>query len=258
MPLDVKDETLLLVRKLMPDRGFNRCVGTDFVPIWEASLSATGTPVLDAGAPPPSAFGGGVVKFSATAGQLALNPTTPGGASYNPVVGSFDSRGQPWAIEGKALLNFTAFTAATSLVLASFDNSTTGVAAGTHSIQLLSAGSTHPQQLFVQLKNAAGNGPLVPCGPDGILGGADSYVVPNQWFKYLLYFDGFNIRWAFNDQFNNANRLDATGTVSGLGNMDNLPDDASAVVLSNSDTTNGANIYIDSLTFAYCATVGNK
>lgn len=257
-PLSFAEETKLLAQILMPDRAFNRCVGTDFVPIWEASLSATGTPVIDAGAPPPSAFGGGVVKFSATAGQLALNPTTPGGATYNPILGSFESMATPWAIRGKALLNFTAFTSATNLVLASLDNSTTGVAAGTHSIQLLSAGSTHAQQLFVQLKNAAGNGPLISCGPDGILGGANSYVVPNQWFWYTLYFDGVSIRWAFNDQFNPANRLDATGTTPGIGNMDNMPNDATAVVLSNTDTTNGANIYVDALAFAYCATVGNK
>jgi hypothetical protein len=250
-PTGFAHETLLIAQQLMPDRAFNRSMGTDFLPITEASLSAAGTPVVD----PTQA--GGWVKFSGTAGQLALNPVTPGAATYNPILGTFDSMASPWLIRGRAMLNFQAFTAATSVILASLDGSGVGGGGATHKIQLLSIGSTHLQQLYIRLQNAT-LGPIdVSAGPDGLLGGANSQVAVNQPFTYTLYFDRVNIKWAFNDQYNNPVNLLNGAAMSGP-NMDAMPNDATSVTLQNTDTTNGANISIDALAIAYRAALGNK
>jgi hypothetical protein len=251
IPCSFIEETLLIAQQLMPDRAFNRVVGTDFTPITEASLSAAGTPVVD----PTQA--GGWVKFSGTAGQLALNPVTPGAATYNPILGTFDSMASPWLIRGRAMLNFQAFTAATSVILASLDGSGVGGGGATHKIQLLSIGSTHLQQLYIRLQNAT-LGPIdVSAGPDGLLGGANSQVAVNQPFTYTLYFDRVNIKWAFNDQYNNPINLLNGAAMSGP-NMDAMPNDATSVTLQNTDTTNGANISIDALAIAFRAAQGNK
>jgi hypothetical protein len=250
-PLSFNEETLLIARRLMPDRAFNRVIGTDFLPITEASISAVGPPVVD----PTQA--GGVVKFSGTAGQLALNPATPGATTYNPILGSFDSMSTPWFIRGRALLNFQAFTTATSVILASLDGSGVGGGGATHKVQLLSVGATHAQQLFIRLQNATLGPTDVSCGPDGLLGGANSGVPVNQYFTYSLYFDRVNIRWAFQDQYNNPINL-LNGMAMSGPNMDAMPNDATSVTLQNTDTTNGANIFIDALAIAYCSASGNK
>lgn len=249
-PTTFAEDTLFAAQRLMPDRGFNRVMGTDFLPITEASLSAAGTPVVD----PTQA--GGVVKFSGTAGQLALNPVTPGAATYNPILGSFESMAAPWLMRGRFMINATAFTAATSVILLSLDGSGVGGGGATHKIQLLSVGSTHAQQLFIRLQNAA-LGPIdVSCGPDGILGGANALVPVNQWFYATLYFDGVNIRWAFQDQFNALNLLNALNMAA--PNMDAMPNDATSVTVQNTDTTIGANFMVDAVAIAYCAALGNK
>jgi hypothetical protein len=253
VPTSFAEETLLIARQLMPDRAFNRVLGSDGTPITEFSLSAAGTPVVD----PTQA--GGVVKFSGTAGQLALNPVTPGAATYNPILGSFDSMSTPWFIRGRALLNFQAFTAATSVILASLDGSGVGGGGATHKIQLLSVGSSvgGAQQLFIRLQNATLGPTDVSCGPDGLLGGANGLVPVNQYFTYSLYFDRVNIRWAFQDQYNNPINL-LNGMAMTGPNMDAMPNDATSVTLQNTDTTNGANIFIDALAIAYCSASGNK
>lgn len=256
-PMSFAEETLLLAQSFMPTLGIDRCIGTDFAPIWNISRPATNPPVLDATLP------GGVITFpAAAASQFALNPATPGDltSTFNPILGTYDAASVPWMIHGEGLLNFTAFTAATSLALASLDD---GTASPANSIQLLSAGSTHAQQLFIQLKAGGVAGPLVSCGPDGVLGGANSRVPVNAKFRWAVWNDMVNIRWAFQDVYNPANRLDALGTTPGIGNMDNMPSTLLAnttkfVTMRNSDLTNATNIFIDAYAIAYCSWQGNK
>lgn len=253
-PTSFAEETLLLAQYLMPDRGFNRMLGTDLLQLTDVALSAAGPPVLDTTAP---VFSGGVVKFSGTAGFFGLNPTTPGATTYQSILGAFDSAASPWLLRGRGLLNFVTFTAATSVVLLSLDNGDGSGAAPTQYVQLCSNGSgvNGAQQLFIRMNVGAGNVD-VSCGPDGVLGGASSLVPVNRMFEYLLGFDGGSVFWAFRDQVKPANRLSALSMVA--PNMDAMPLDARFVTVRNTDTTNGANIYVDAVAIAYCATMGNK
>lgn len=68
------DETISWARRLMPDLGFDRVVGTDFTPAWEAALSPASTPARN------TFFGGGGLAFSGAGNSwVALNPTIPSG-----------------------------------------------------------------------------------------------------------------------------------------------------------------------------------
>ena len=244
-------ETLDLAQKYFPDAGFNRCVGTDFTPVWEASLAGTSLPTID------PLYDGGVVQFGAGGtSQVALNPTTPGGTAYNPIIGSqFQTRATPWLIRGRMLINATQFTNGTETVLLSMDD---GVSLGgaTHMIQLVGMGAVDTS--MVQIRLRGGNfftGPTnVGIGKDGVLGG-DGGIPVNQMFNIVLYFDGTKIGWMINDKFDPTNTLDAT-----KGQMLAMPQLVGWVTVNSSasnDTTIGNNFKLDALACAYGATLRN-
>lgn len=262
LPIDVagrmfERETLAIARSLMPTLGFNRVMGTDFLPIWEAALSAANTPTID------GFFNGGVVQFSAGgANQIALNPVTPGAATYNPIIGNaFQTRATAWFIRGRFLINAPTLTAgSTELVLLSMDSSYVGGAGLGHSIQLVGMSSVHLNQF--QIRTQGGNFAAGPnnfsLGQDGYLGGYNGLMPINQWFTACLFFDGVSLRWMFQDVYNPSNFLDAR-----LGQMDSMPQDAAAVTVNSSpggtpDITIGNNFKCDALAIAYCATLENK
>jgi len=265
-------DTLSLAQLLMPNAGFDRVFGTDFAPIWEAALSAANTPTID------QRWTGGVVQFNAGgANQVALNPVTPGGATYNPVLGfagtAFRTRAVPWfararvyvgaasqAVQPNPTTQSVIFTPAKELVLLSVDGSYVGGPGLTHNIQLVGIGSTHPTQ--VQLRLQGGSqfaGPtVVSAGPDANMGIYGSRFPINQFFNVALYYDSTRLYWAFSDNYNNPlNVADAT-----LGQLLAMPQDAGAVTVNSSptgiqDLTIGAGFKIDALAMAYASETGN-
>lgn len=245
---DFAEETLQVAQAAIPDLGIDRKIGTGFAPIWEVAIPGATPPVVD------TLFAGGVVQFSAAgASSMALNPTTPGGTAYGPVLGAFGSKSRPWLLRARLLINAAAFTNATSIVLLGLDNSTTFTNA-TRKIQLLSIGTTAQPgatQVFVRLTGSGGTSD-VSGGPDCVLGGIAGIPV-NQWFTLTLYFDGINVRWMVNDRPNALNLLRAD-----TGQLDNMPSDATGVVCTGNDTTIGANLKYDDLAFAYCSAQENK
>lgn len=259
------DETLAIAKALMPGLGFGRKLGTDFTPIWEAALSAANTPVIDIAREGT----GGVVSFSgAGASSVALNPVTPGAATYNPILGLFACKCAGWLLRAKIFINATAFTAGTAIVLCSLDGSGVGGSGATNKIQIVSNPTLSPRQTYVRLQNTSGGPSDWSTGQDGYLGGPGSLLMPNQWTTVTLYFDGVFIRWMFGDQFNALNKLDATVLAvpasggAAIGQLDWMPgvaaagsDSACSVTMSSTDTTIGANFKADALAIAYCPNV---
>jgi hypothetical protein len=253
-------ETLYIAQSLMPSMGFNRVLGTDFDPIWEAALSAANTPVVDI----TKVGTGGIVSFSGVGtSSLALNPVTPGSATYNPVLGAFASRAAAWMVRARLLINATAFTAGTTIVLLSLDGSGVGGGGATHKMQIVSNPTLNPQQTYVRLQSAAAGPADYSTGPDGLLNGSGSGLTANQFVNVTLYFDGVRLRWMFGNQYNALNVLDATvlsvpaSGGSAIGQLDDMPDDATSVTMSSTDTTIGANFKVDALAIAYCANQEN-
>lgn len=247
IPVDstFSEETLGLAKELMPTLGITRHMGSGFTPQHEVARPAANPPTLDA------TFTGGVFQFGAVASSLALNPVTPASATYNPILGSFGAKSQPWMMRGRFFLNVTDFTAATSCVFLSLEDTGVGGGAANHKIQFLSLGTTSTRQTYIRVQGATGPAD-VSTGPDGLLGGVNGIPI-NQWFTLWLAFDLVNVRWAVNDRFNALNKLDAIP-----GQLDSMPSDVASVVCSSTDTTVSTNFKIDDLSIAYCATQENK
>ena len=260
------DETLALAQLLMPQCGFDRVIGTDFTPTWEASFSAANTPTID------QYWTGGVMQFGGAAGgvgtnQLALNPVTPGAATYNNVLGNIRrTRAVPWFARARVFIGSTApspaiFTVGKEVVLLSLDASYVGGAGITHNIQLVGMGSVHPTQVQVRLQGSTDfPGPTnVSTGPDGNFGVYNSLFPANQFVNIALYFDSTKLYWAFSDYYGNSNNvLDAA-----KGQLQAMPYDAGAVTVNASptggqDTTIGSAFKLDALAMAYCSETGNR
>lgn len=242
-----EDDTLAFARAQMPNAGFDRAIGSTLTPITEVALSTPNGPVND-----PTVTGGAVKFSAAAASYLALNPATA--STYNPVLGSFGSKTTAWLKRVRALINAAAFTNGTSIVLCSLDNMATFGGASTSQIQLLSIGTTAQPgatQLFIRL-TTGGVSSVFSAGPDGVLGGAGGVPI-NQMFTAALWNDGIFIRWAINDVFNQANKLDAL-----LGQQVNLPADAVNALVWSNDLTIGNNFVVDAVSFAYCSEQENR
>lgn len=252
-------DTLTLAQMLNPGLGFNEVVGTNGTPAWEYALSGTNTPTRN------TYFSGGGLAFVGTANSwVALNPTTPGGAAYSPIIGNqFQTRAVPWFLRARLFINATQVSANSELVLLSLDKSTTGGSNAVGHIQLviIAAGGSGPPsttQCRIRLRGGAFTaGPVdFSCGPDGNLGTFGSYLPVNQWFNVAMWFDLETIRWAFSDIYNSANAL------NGLAHqLDAMPPDVGCVTCNSSalnDTTIGANYLIGGLAFAYAQSQENK
>jgi hypothetical protein len=260
-PVDFVAETLALARALMPTLGFNRQAGSDLAPLWEVALTGgANAPVVDI----TKVGTGGVLSFSgAGTSGIALNPVTPGAATYNPILGAFACRCAGWMVRARVLINATTFTAATTVVLCSLDGSGVGGGGATHKIQIVSNPTLSAQQTYVRLQSAAAGPVDYSTGADGMLAGPGSLLPFNNWTTVTLFFDGIKLRWMFGDQFNPLNFLDATvlsvpasGGAS-IGQLDDMPDDATSVTMSSSDLTIGANLKVDAIAIAYCVNVEN-
>lgn len=260
-----EQETLAHAQFLMPTAGFDRVMGTDCTPIWDLALSAANTPTID------QFWTGGVVQFSAAgANQVALNPVTPGGATYNSVIGnSFRSRVVPWFIRAREYIGYglsappgslpVIFTPGKELVLLSLNASYVGGAGTGHCIELVGMGSVHPTQVQLRLGgNSFAPGPTnVSVGQDGNLGAYNSLMPVNSFFDVALYFDGTKLYWAFSGNYNNpANQLDAA-----KGQLLSMGQDCGAVTVNSSatpDITIGAGFKLDALACAYASETGGK
>lgn len=230
-----KAETLAIARLRMPKAGLNRAIGTDLTDDLSAAALSTGvgtSPVLD------STFTGGVYGLSNA--TIALNPTAPGAATYNPILGSLENpMSESYMGRIRFWIDAAVFTTGTQVRLLSLENQATPA----HCIQLRSNGSTSTTQLFIDLA-----GTLFSCGPDGVLAGGNSFVPRAQMVTASFYFDITTglFKWEFGDVINPLNALSGS-------QLNTMPVDATSFLTRSNDTTIGNNFKVDALAFAYQA-----
>lgn len=218
-----EDETLFIMRTLVPGAGFDRRVGTDLVNPNDFGVSPAG-----ALANPPAQVtntDGGV--YSLNNAGIFLNNKLP--LLAHP-------RGACWGVRTLVKINAAIFTAAGGATPISLSSTAGG---GTDFIQMLPNATTTQMGLYLQKASTpAGNSGVLSLGADGVLGG--SLFPVNHPVPITLWYDLQAIRWMFFDTYNPANVLTQA-------QMDFMPDVPMVVGVQNTDATIGAAFTVDAI-----------